>query len=111
MPHALFGHHENDQRLIDHSIGKMTEILRAARGEDVWDLNRAAHLIGTCRMGSDPNASVVDADGRTHDVPNLFICDASVFPTSGAVNPSLTVQAIAARIADRIQALAARSAP
>ncbi|MGH6840118.1 MAG: GMC family oxidoreductase, partial [Methylocella sp.] len=109
VAHVLFGHHENDQRLIDHSTGKMREILRAARGEDIWDVNRTAHLMGTCRMGSDPNASVVDADGRAHDVPNLFICDASVFPTSGAVNPSLTIQAIAARTADRIQALAARS--
>ncbi|PZR93404.1 MAG: choline dehydrogenase [Hyphomicrobiales bacterium] len=108
VAHVLFGHHENDQRLIDHSIGKMTEILRAARGEDVWGVNRTAHLMGTCRMGSDPNASVVDADGRAHDVPNLFICDGSVFPTSGAVNPSLTIQAIAARTADRVQAAAAR---
>jgi choline dehydrogenase-like flavoprotein len=42
-----------------------------------------------------------------HGIPNLFICDGSVFPTSGAVNPSLTIQAIAARTADRIQAKAA----
>ena len=107
VAHVLFSHHENDQRLIDHSIGKMREILRAADGEDVWDVNRTAHLMGTCRMGRDPRASVVDGNGRTHDVPNLFICDGSVFPTSGAVNPSLTTQAIAARTADRIQALAA----
>jgi choline dehydrogenase-like flavoprotein len=107
VAHVLFSHHENDQRLIDHSIGKMREILRAADGEDVWDVNRTAHLMGTCRMGRDPRASVVDENGRTHDVPNLFICDGSVFPTSGAVNPSLTIQAIAARTADRIQAIAA----
>jgi choline dehydrogenase-like flavoprotein len=107
VAHVLFGHHENDQRLIDHSIGKMREILRAAGGEDVWGVNRTAHLMGTCRMGRDPRASVVDADGRAHGLPNLFICDGSVFPTSGAVNPSLTIQAIAARTADRIQALAA----
>jgi GMC oxidoreductase len=69
------------------------EILRAARGEDIWDVNRTAHLMGTCRMGGDANASVVDVDGRAHDVPNLFICGGSVFPTSGAVNPSLTIQA------------------
>jgi choline dehydrogenase-like flavoprotein len=49
----------------------------------------------------------LDGDGRAHDIPNLFICDGSVFPTSGALNPSLTIQAIAARTADRIQALAA----
>ncbi|MDQ6702042.1 MAG: GMC family oxidoreductase, partial [Pseudomonadota bacterium] len=107
VAHVLFGHHENDQRLIQHSIGKMSEILRAAGGEDVWSANRTAHLMGTCRMGRDPRASVVDGDGRAHDMPNLFICDGSVFPTSGGVNPSLTIQAIAARTADRIQAMAA----
>jgi choline dehydrogenase-like flavoprotein len=86
----------------------MGEFLRAADGEDVWGVNRTAHLMGTCRVGRDPRASVVDGDGRAHGIPNLFICDGSVFPTSGAVNPSLTIQAIAARTADRIQALAAR---
>jgi choline dehydrogenase-like flavoprotein len=105
---VIFSHHENDLRLIRHSIEKMGDILRAAGGEDIWGANRTAHLMGTCRMGKDPRTSVVDADGRSHDVPNLFICDGSVFPTSGAVNPSLTIQAIAARTADRIQALAAR---
>ena len=106
VAHVLFSHHENDRRLIAHSARKMDAILRAAGGEDVW-ANRTAHLMGTCRMGRDPGTSVVDADGRAHDVPNLVICDGSVFPTSGAVNPSLTIQAIAARTADRIEALAA----
>ncbi len=54
VAHVLFSHHENDQRLIEHSIGKMGEILRAAGGEDVWGVNRTAHLMGTCRMGRDP---------------------------------------------------------
>ena len=108
VAHVVFSHHDNDRRLIDHSIGKMSEILSAAGGEDIWGVNRTAHLMGTCRMGRDPSASVVDKDGRTHDVPNLFICDGSVFPTSGAVNPSLTIQAIAARTADRIKALVSK---
>jgi choline dehydrogenase-like flavoprotein len=55
-------------------------------------------------MGNDPKDSVVNPDCRTHDVPNLFICDGSVFPTSTAVNPSLTIEAIAARAATRISA-------
>ena len=53
-------------------------------------------------MGDDPRDSVVNADCRSHDVPNLWICDGSVFPTSAAVNPSLTIQAIASRTAARI---------
>jgi choline dehydrogenase-like flavoprotein len=66
------------------------------------------HLNGTARMGSDPRNSVVNADGRCWDVRNLWICDGSVFPTVGGVNPSLTIQAIACRTADLISALAAR---
>jgi choline dehydrogenase-like flavoprotein len=51
---------------------------------------------------------VTDADGRSWDIPNLWICDGSLFPTSGGVNPSLTIQALACRTADRIRTMAAR---
>ena len=57
-------------------------------------------------MGTDPTTSVVDPDCRSHDVDNLWICDGSVFPTVGAVNPSLTIQAIATRTARRLLAAA-----
>jgi choline dehydrogenase-like flavoprotein len=86
----------------------MREILRAAGGEDDWAAERTAHLLGTCRMGNDREDSVVNADCRSHDVPNLFVCDGSVFPTSAAINPSLTIEAIAARASDRIIAQARR---
>jgi choline dehydrogenase-like flavoprotein len=76
-----------------------------------WSADRTAHLLGTCRMGRDPKDSIVNTDCWAHDVPNLFICDGSVFPTSTAVNPSLTIEAIAARTADRIVALARRGEP
>jgi choline dehydrogenase-like flavoprotein len=102
VPHLVFGYHENDERIIKHAVTKMTEILEAAGGKDAWSADRTAHLLGTCRMGSNPAESVVNSDCRTHDVPNLFICDGSVFTTSTAVNPSLTIEAIAARTADRI---------
>lgn len=107
-PHVRFGYHENDRRLIDHATSRMKEIMTAAGGEDVWSADRTAHLLGTCRMGEDPSRSVVDADCRAHDVPNLFVCDGSVFPTSTAVNPSLTIEALAARAADRISEAARR---
>jgi choline dehydrogenase-like flavoprotein len=57
-------------------------------------------------MGFTPQDSVVNADCRSWDIPNLFICDGSVFPTTGGVNPSLTITAIAMRTAVRIGALA-----
>ena len=62
--------------------------------------------MGTARMGDNCATSVVDADCRSLDIPNLWVCDGSVFPTSGGVNPSLTIQAIACRTGDRIAELA-----
>ena len=102
VPHVLFSYHDNDQKIIRHAIERMKEIMEVAGGEDTWSADRTAHLLGTCRMGSNPADSVVNADCRSHDIPNLFICDGSVFPTSTAVNPSLTIEAIAARTANRI---------
>jgi choline dehydrogenase-like flavoprotein len=59
-------------------------------------------------MGLDRETSVVDPDGRSWDIPNLWICDGSLFVTAGGVNPSLTIQALALRIAHRIGTLAKR---
>jgi len=58
--------------------------------------------MGGTRMGSDPASSVVDGFCRSHDIPNLYICSASVFVTSGGGNPTETVMAVAARTADHI---------
>jgi choline dehydrogenase-like flavoprotein len=102
LAHVIFSYHENDKKIVGHAKGKMKEILEAAGGEDVWMADRTAHLLGTCRMGKEPNKSVVNADCQAHDISNLFICDGSVFTTSTGVNPSLTIEAIAARTADRI---------
>lgn len=53
-------------------------------------------------MGADSRTSVTDSFGRTHDIPNLFVCDGSLLPTQGSANPGLTIQALAARTADYI---------
>ena len=106
---VTFSFSDNDKRLIAHSKRFMRQSLEAAGARDVWEeTSDTAHLMGSCRMGSDPRSSVTDADGRCWDVPNLWICDGSLFPTSGGVNPSLTIQALACRAGDRIKALAAR---
>ncbi|AUH33307.1 FAD-dependent oxidoreductase [Paracoccus tegillarcae] len=67
-----------------------------------FDRRTPSHQCGTTRMGNDPATSVVDPWGRSHDHPNLFIADASVLPTSAAVNPALTVAAHALRVGNRI---------
>jgi choline dehydrogenase-like flavoprotein len=62
----------------------------------------AYHPMGTARMGSDPRTSVVDSWGRAHHCESLYVCDASLFPTSTAVNPQLTIMATAHRIGRRL---------
>ncbi|WP_347558640.1 GMC family oxidoreductase [Robbsia sp. KACC 23696] len=97
---------ENDKRMVSHAVNFMDKTLKAAGGRDTWrEVDDTCHLNGSVRMGKDPKTSVVDADCRSWDVPNLWICDGSVFPTVGGVNPSLTIQAIALRTADRISEL------
>ena len=56
------------------------------------------HLLGTARMGDDPETSVVDRDLQAHDVPGLYVVDGSVFVTSAGVNPTSTVVALASRL-------------
>ena len=74
--------------------------MQAAGAQEVVQEPRYAHLVGGARMGPDPRTSVVDGFGRTHDIPNLFVCDGSILPTQGSANPGLTIQALAARTAD-----------
>lgn len=66
------------------------------------------HHIGTARMGHSPRHSVVDADARVHGVPNLSLAGAAVFPTSGQANPTLTLVALALRLAARLRMEALR---
>jgi choline dehydrogenase-like flavoprotein len=97
--------HPNDLALADGFSKSMQEIARAAGATKVWDYDfRAAkggtgHLMGTCRMGDDPERSVIDRFARAHAHPNLYIPDASGFPSSGGYNPTLTIFANAARTA------------
>lgn len=100
---------DNDKALVKHAVNFMSQALEAVDAHDIWaESDDTAHLAGTARMGNDPRTSVVNADCRSWDIPNLWICDGSVFPTVGGVNPSLTIQAIACRTGDRIREMAAR---
>ena len=66
------------------------------------------HHIGTARMGNDPRSSVVDPNGRIHNVDNLFVASSAVFPTSSQANPTLTIVAMALKLADHLKTLHCR---
>jgi len=72
-------------------------------GKDI-PISGTAHQAGTCRFGTDPATSVLDLDCRAHEVDNLYVTDASFFPSIGAVNPTLTIIANALRVADILKA-------
>lgn len=98
-PRVHFSYGPNEVKLNRHAVNFMTGLWKTAGASDIWDLQRSAHTIGTCRMGNDPNAAVVNRDGRSFDVPNLWICDNSVFPSALAANPALTIMALSLRTA------------
>ncbi|MBI3893635.1 MAG: GMC family oxidoreductase [Candidatus Wallbacteria bacterium] len=110
LPRITHRYHEMDRLALVHSQERMGALLQAAGGKLVDTAEAHTnitgaytyHLMGTCRMGTDPKDSVVDRDCRFHDVPNLFVADSSFFPTSGGLNPTLTIQANAFRVADYI---------
>jgi len=104
--------HDDDLAMANFLQDRCAELSDAAGAAKSWrrpitPLSDSAHLLGTCRMGDDPTTSVVDRDHRSHDVPNLFICDGSSFVTSGRGQPTMTIMALAFRAADRIKAAAA----
>jgi choline dehydrogenase-like flavoprotein len=103
-PRVSYTLSENSRRMLDHGIARASDVLHAAGARQVSfnPLFRAGgwHLMGTARMGSDPSTSVIDAEGRCHDVPNLYIVDGSVMVTCAGVNPTSTIQAVALYVAD-----------
>jgi choline dehydrogenase-like flavoprotein len=104
LPVARFDYTQcdNDRASIAHAKQLLHTIWEAAGAQDVLTIDRYAHLIGGCRMGTDPAESVCDGDQRVWSVPNLFIADGSAMPTQGAANPALTIMAAAARLAERL---------
>jgi choline dehydrogenase-like flavoprotein len=106
MPIARFDYSQcdNDRANIAYAKRTMHDVWDAAGAQDVLSIDRYAHLVGGCRMGVEPDSSVVDPDHRVWDVPNLFVCDGSVMPTQGSANPALTIMALASRLAERLTA-------
>ncbi len=105
--------HPDDIAMMRFLAGRAIEIMEAAGAVQTWgpqSFNQQVgyHLLGTCRMGDDPKTSVVDRYHRSHDVPNLFLCDGSSLVTGGRGQPTETIQALAYRAADHIGRFARR---
>ncbi|WP_242417718.1 GMC oxidoreductase [Sphingomonas panni] len=96
-----FSYQANERAIDRHARRTMTAVWEAAGAQDIFAVDRSAHTIGTCRMGTDGDDAVVDADGRSFDIRNLLICDNSVFPSALAANPALTIMSLSLRTADR----------
>jgi choline dehydrogenase-like flavoprotein len=96
---------EREQSRIDAALQFSKDVLVAAGATEVlWTGLASTHVQGTCRMGSDPERSVTDADARVHGVDRLYVGDGSVVPRTMSVNPSLTIMALADRLASHLDA-------
>ena len=97
---------QDNRNRLNFMLEKMQELHSAGGAVETFPMelwiDQPGHLLGTARMGTDPSKSVTDQWGRTHDVPNLFIADGSLFVTSGGVNPTSTISALALRVAKGI---------
>jgi choline dehydrogenase-like flavoprotein len=110
---VTYKEHPDDLACSAWLTDRAHEILVAAGAERTWKLPaiefaNSPHLLGTCRMGDDPAKSVVDRYHRSHDIPNLFVCDGSSMVTSGRGQPTMTIQALAFRAGDHIARFAKR---
>ncbi|MBV8885756.1 MAG: GMC family oxidoreductase [Chroococcidiopsidaceae cyanobacterium CP_BM_RX_35] len=96
---------ESELKCYNAGIAQGEEIFKAAGAYEVWAGSRVhMHAMGGVIMGSDPESSVTNGYGQTHDIPNLFVAGPSLFPTSAAVNPCFTIHAVALRAAEYLTA-------
>ena len=100
-PKIVYRNSENTRRLLDFHVARAREAMQASGASQISSTSLMRdcgwHLMGTARMGNNPERSVVDQWGRSHDVPNLYVMDGSVFVTSSASNPTATITAVALR--------------
>jgi paromamine 6'-oxidase/6'''-hydroxyneomycin C oxidase/2'-deamino-2'-hydroxyparomamine 6'-oxidase len=93
-----------DLARLDYMVARASHLLRASGCQQLhvepshFELG-SAHLHGTCRFAEDPRQGVTDREGRLHCVENVYVADGSFMPYPGGVNPTLTIQANALRVA------------
>jgi choline dehydrogenase-like flavoprotein len=111
VPVIAYAEHENTVAMGRHSVAQGTALYRALDAVEVIGtegLQLTCHNMGVARMSANPSEGVTDRFGRAHDVANLFVSDGSVFSSSGAENPTLTIVALAIRQAEHIAERMAR---
>lgn len=100
LARVIHNFNQDDVRCYEAGIKQGLDIFKAAKAYEVWSSNRVRmHAMGGVIMGLDPKTSVTNSYGQTHDVPNLFVAGPCLFPTSGAVNPCFTINAVTLRTA------------
>jgi len=98
---------DNEQRRLDDALAFSRTVLETAGAKQIaWSGIASTHVQGSCRMGDDPARSAVDRNGESHEVVRLYVGDASLIPRTLSVNPSLTIMALATRLADHLAAAA-----
>ena len=105
VPVLEYAEHPNTTAMREHAVaaGKAVfDSLGATRLFGTEGVQVTCHNMGVARMSANPREGVCNKWGRTHDIPNLFISDGSVFTSSGAENPTLTIVALAIRQAEHI---------
>ncbi len=108
IPTVHYSEHPNTDRMKTYALkmgGNVYRALKAKKIHSMVDVFPATHNMGTARMGHDSRSSVCNAWGQTHDIPNLFVSDGSLFPTVGCENPTLTIVALVLRQADYLEGL------
>ncbi len=104
VPVIEYRNHANTDAMRDHAIAASRRIYESLGATHFWggDAPVGCHNMGVARMSADPKDGVTNRWGQAHDVPNVFVSDGSVFSSSGAGNPTLTIVALAIRQADHI---------
>lgn len=105
VPTLHYSFHENSMAMYEHAKKQCEALLGSMGGRNpatTLDVGGGCHNMGVARMSADENDGVTNRWGQTHDIPNLFVTDGSLFSTSAAGNPTLTIVALAIRQADHI---------
>jgi hypothetical protein len=101
-PQIKLSYTDNNVESFTRLKSRWIDVLKEAYFKKRIPLEGVGHQDGTCRFGTDPRTSVLDINCKAHDLDNLYVIDASFFPSCGTVNPSLTIIANAIRVADHL---------